>query len=52
MKRFMNWILNKNELENIRRELVLLRLIVRSEIERQRPKRYRPVDKVSPLEDK
>jgi hypothetical protein len=52
IKRFLRWLLNKDELESIRKELVLLRLVLVSEIERKTPKRNEPVGPLKPVRGK
>jgi hypothetical protein len=52
VKRFFRWLWNKNELEEIRRELAAIHLTIRSEIERREPKRHKPVGKVGPIQNR
>ena len=52
IKKFFRWLLNKNELEGIRKELSLLRLLIQNEIERQQPKRHQPIRPIAPVKNR
>jgi hypothetical protein len=52
IKKLIRWLLNKDELDAIRKELVLLRLLLQTEIERNQPKRSHPVGPIGPVRNK
>jgi hypothetical protein len=52
IKRFFRWLLNKDELEAIRKELVGIRLLIITEIERQQPKKNKPLGPLTPVKNK
>jgi hypothetical protein len=52
IKKFLRWLLNKDELEAIRRELSGIRILLITEIERQQPKRNKPLEPLGPVENK
>jgi len=51
-KRFWRWLLNKDELDAIRKELFLLRTLIANEIERQTPKRAERLMPLGPVKNK
>ena len=52
IKRIIRWLFNKDELESIRKEIVLLRLLLQTEIERQQSKKEKPVGPLRPVRNK
>jgi hypothetical protein len=52
IKQLFRWMLNKDELDHIRHEVMLLRMLVSNEIERQQPKRTYPIGPIGPVKNK
>jgi hypothetical protein len=52
IKRFFRWLLNKNELEAIRREIATLTILIATEIARQQPKKTHPLGPLGPVKNR
>jgi hypothetical protein len=52
IRKFVRWLLNKDELEAIKDELLLMRLLIKTEIERQSSRHNYPVGPLRPVEKK
>ena len=50
--RLVRWLLNKDELDAIKNEVRLLRLLVACEIERREPKRHEALGPIGPVRNR